>query len=65
MSPSIIVSIDLNGETEIEVVGAKGKQCTDITQALEATLGQVTDRKFKAEYRENNATINSQLKQRS
>ena len=61
----IVISIDLLGQTEIEVKGAKGKNCTDLTQALEKALGPVEKRELKAEYRDNSAAVSQQLRQRS
>ncbi len=35
----IHVTIDRNGQVQLEVHGIKGETCLDITQALEAALG--------------------------
>ena len=37
----ISVTIDPNGQVQLEVHGVKGESCLDITRALEAALGNV------------------------
>lgn len=64
-SPVITMFINLLGEIEIEVDGVKGKSCTALTQPLQQALGVVTNVEYKPEYRESDATINQQLRQRS
>lgn len=44
------VRIDPTGEILIEVMGAQGPVCTDLTAFLEEALGTVQDRRFKSEY---------------
>ncbi|MCI0458271.1 MAG: DUF2997 domain-containing protein [Gemmataceae bacterium] len=46
----IEVVIDKNGQVRVEVRGAKGMSCLDLTAALEAALGgQVQDRQMTPE----------------
>jgi hypothetical protein len=44
----VIITIE-NGVPTIEVKGAKGKSCKDITKALEANLGDVAETKATGE----------------
>jgi hypothetical protein len=46
----IIITIDKQGDTTLEVRGAKGKRCISLTEFMERELGQVKDRKRKTEY---------------
>lgn len=46
----IDVIIDNNGKVQVLVRGVKGRQCLQLTQALEAALGaEVMSREFTAE----------------
>jgi len=47
----------LDGSSTVEVLGVKGKRCLKITEELEGELGNVTERKAKAEMQEKEATI--------
>jgi hypothetical protein len=42
MNHQIEVTVAADGETKVEVKGAVGRQCADLTQALESALGTVT-----------------------
>lgn len=44
------IRIGPDGEVEITVLGAKGKQCLLWTKDLEKALGEVKDREMKSEY---------------
>ena len=44
-----------DGSTSVEVLGVKGKRCLKITEELEGELGNVTERKAKAEMQEKEA----------
>ena len=46
------ITISENGEVGINVLGAKGKNCMDITKDLEDALGLVTNREMKSSYYE-------------
>ena len=61
----IIISINLEGETDIEVVGSKGKACLSLTDPLTKALGTVTDVDFKPEFREGQTVVQQQLRNRS
>ncbi len=39
-----------NGSVEIEVEGAKGARCLDLTQAIEKLIGKVDDRFLKNDF---------------
>lgn len=52
----IIVVIDEEGSTTIEVKGVKGPSCLTITKALEDALGRTTSRTNTKEYRESDRT---------
>jgi hypothetical protein len=44
------ITIGPNGEIQIEVKGAKGKSCVELTAFLEQALGEVKSKDFKPEY---------------
>lgn len=44
------ITIGPNGEIQIEVKGAKGKSCVELTAFLEQALGEVKSRDLKPEY---------------
>lgn len=44
------IKIDPTGEVLIEVMGAQGPVCTDLSAFLEEALGTVQERRFKSEY---------------
>ncbi|HMK45212.1 MAG TPA: DUF2997 domain-containing protein [Methanocella sp.] len=46
------VNIDREGNVTVKVKGVKGTGCTELTKALEESLGDVRDRKFASEYYE-------------
>ncbi len=60
----IILTVNLDGTSQIEVIGGDGKTCLDQTQALESALGTVKSRNFKPEYRQANTQHRTQLKNR-
>jgi len=46
-----------DGSSTVEVLGVKGKRCLKITEELEGELGNVTERKAKAEMQEKEAVV--------
>lgn len=44
-----------DGSSSVEVLGVKGKRCLKITEELEGELGNVTEKKAKAEMQEKEA----------
>ena len=44
------IVIGPDGKISIDVKGAKGKSCIELTEFLEQALGEVTDRQMKPEY---------------
>lgn len=44
------IRIAPDGGVEIEVMGAQGPVCTELTAFLEEALGSVKERRFKSEY---------------
>jgi hypothetical protein len=52
-----------DGSSTVEVLGVKGKRCLKITEELEGELGDVTERKAKAEMQEKEAVITADKKQ--
>lgn len=46
----LTITITPDGEVQIEVNGAKGKECLALTAELEDALGIVTDRTKKASF---------------
>ena len=57
----IVISAD--GQVTVEVKGAVGASCTDLTRALEEALGEVEARTCKVEFYEQ-AEAGEQLRQR-
>jgi len=52
VATDIIFTIDNDGNITITVEGAKGRDCTKLTEELEEALGVVIDREFTTEYYE-------------
>ena len=52
-----------DGTSTVEVLGVKGKRCLKMTEELEEELGNVTQRKAKAEMQEKEAVITADKKQ--
>ncbi|MCX5748623.1 MAG: DUF2997 domain-containing protein [Candidatus Saganbacteria bacterium] len=46
-----------DGSSLVEVLGVKGKRCLKITEELEGELGNVTERKAKADMQEKENTV--------
>jgi len=46
-----------DGTSTVEVLGVKGKRCLKMTEELEGELGDVKERKAKAEMQEKENTI--------
>lgn len=44
------IVINAAGKVQIEVKGVQGPGCTELTRQLEAALGDVEKRDYKAEY---------------
>jgi len=53
----IRIVIMLNGTSTVEVLGVKGKRCLKMTEELEGELGDVKERKAKAEMQEKETAI--------
>lgn len=47
------ISITSDGNVSINVIGAKGKKCLDLTKDLEEVLGIVSQRDTKPQFYEN------------
>ena len=52
-----------DGSSSVEVIGVKGKRCLKITEELEGELGNVTERKAKAEMQEKEPVVVTNSKQ--
>jgi hypothetical protein len=63
--PEILLTIDENGETQIEVLNVSGKSCTELTDALETAIGHVQQRQFKPEHRQVQGVQTQRLKNRN
>jgi hypothetical protein len=46
-----------DGSSSVEVLGVKGKRCLKMTEELEGELGDVTERKAKAEMQEKETAV--------
>lgn len=51
----IIIEIDAVGNVQVEGKGFVGAECKTLTKDLEEALGDVTETKFKPEYRQTRA----------
>ena len=49
-SPQISIEIPLDGNPKIEVLGASGPGCKQLTEALERALGKVVSEQQKPEF---------------
>ena len=52
-----------DGSSSVEVLGVKGKRCLKITEELEGELGNVTERKAKAEMQEKETIVTAHNQQ--
>jgi hypothetical protein len=59
------VLISPTGEVKIEVKGAQGDSCLELTRGLENALGTVEDRQLKSEYYNQKEQQNQQWNQGS
>lgn len=50
LSREVILTIDQNGQVEIEVKGVKGPSCKDLTAGVEKALGKVTSTRKTGDY---------------
>lgn len=50
MAQEIVIDIDANGDVRIEGKGIEGADCTKLTAAIEAALGDTTQQVKKPEY---------------
>tara|TARA_B100001113_G_scaffold217084_1_gene178072 strand:- start:1200 stop:1403 length:204 start_codon:yes stop_codon:yes gene_type:complete len=58
MTQRIKITIDQDGTVREEVQGVQGDVCESITRDLEARLGELEDRVYKAEYyQQKNVTL--------
>ncbi len=48
--PEIVIQVQKDGDTQISVNGVSGPGCQDLTNAIEAALGQVQSRECTVEY---------------
>lgn len=55
------ISISSDGEVSINVIGAKGKKCLDLTKDLEEALGIVTNRETKPQFYEQETNTSSYI----
>jgi hypothetical protein len=53
----IEISIGPEGDVHISTKGVRGKACLELVKFLEESLGEVTDRKLKPEYYEQEVHI--------
>jgi hypothetical protein len=60
MAAEIIVTIKPDGSTSVEVEGATGGNCTNLTASLEAALGAANNKEYKAEFYQQDQRIRAQ-----
>ncbi len=58
---SIKFTIKQDGTVIEEVMGAVGNECENLTKKIEERLGQVERREHKAEYYQQNQTLNQNV----
>lgn len=58
----IDIVIAPDGTVSLEVVGAKGAECLDLTEFLEEALGEVVDREYTREYYQTPTETTEQIK---
>ena len=46
----LVITIDAEGNVQIQVEGVAGSSCVEMTKWLEDELGDVTEREFTGEY---------------
>ena len=56
------ITIGPNGQIQVEVKGATGKSCLELTEFLEQALGDVVERKLKPEYYTNKTAETQKIK---
>ena len=56
---NLLITIDADGNTKIEVRGIKGKSCKDVTKAIETALGKVTSDKNTQEFSQGVPSVQS------
>jgi hypothetical protein len=56
------IQIAHDGKVTINVIGAKGKSCLDLTRDLEESLGAVLDRETKSSFYEKEETEAVQIR---
>lgn len=56
------ISIAADGTVHIDVHGAKGKKCLDLTKDIEEALGTVTARETKSSYYENGTNVETTIR---
>ncbi len=58
------ISISESGDVSINVIGAKGKKCLDLTKEFEEAVGIVTNRETKSSFYESeNSSINMHIQE--
>lgn len=60
MAAEIVVNIKADGTTSVEVEGASGGSCTNLTASLEAALGAAQNKEYKAEFYQQDQRIRAQ-----
>ncbi|QDU95169.1 DUF2997 domain-containing protein [Lignipirellula cremea] len=50
MKPQVTITVSETGEVTLDVQGARGKVCQDLTRQLEKALGTVGDHQKKPEF---------------
>ena len=62
MNPSELeIRIAPDGQVSINVLGAQGTACLDLTEFLEKAVGEVTDRSHKSEYYQSQTQSQNQV----
>lgn len=56
----VIITISPNGQSKVEVKGARGSGCKDLTRGIEDALGKTTADEKTADFHRQAMTINRQ-----
>lgn len=54
------ITVSPTGETKVEVIGGQGASCSDLTRAIEESIGKTTGDVKKPEYHQQSTQGNQQ-----
>ena len=51
MAETVIISVDMDGETKVGVEGVSGPHCKKVSEAIEKALGKTTKSEVTADFK--------------